>query len=157
MIKVTLEFETVDAAIVSLSKIVDDPVAPAAKPRKGRADAGKVRGPYKGPTILEKTAAAGLTIPPPPDVPAVAPKPVAPDAGPALAATSPAASAAPAATVLTAADAQQWVAKLFEAKGLSTALDVLSRHGAKAVRELRPEQYGQFVADVKRVLEGGVV
>lgn len=45
MVKVTLEFENVDAAIVGLGKLVGAPVA-TKPPRKGRADKGQQREPY---------------------------------------------------------------------------------------------------------------
>lgn len=46
MIKIILEFESVDAAIVGLGKLVGAPVAPK-QPRKGRDDKGQSRGAYK--------------------------------------------------------------------------------------------------------------
>jgi hypothetical protein len=54
MIKVTFEFDSVDAAIVGLGKLVGAPVA-AKQPRKGRDDKGQPRGTYK-PRAIEPAA-----------------------------------------------------------------------------------------------------
>jgi hypothetical protein len=56
MVKITLEFESVDAAIVGLGKLVGAPIA-AKQPRKGRDDKGQPRGAYK--PRSEPPAAAG--------------------------------------------------------------------------------------------------
>lgn len=185
-VKVTLEFENVDAAIVGLSKLVGTSQASKAQPakspdstvvgqasqpskRRGRSDKGQPRGSYK---VDATTNAAGA------GAPAVATDPVTVsaavtdpgNAGTAATPTSTVAdkvsqatqeagappAVAPAAT-LTDKDAQAAVSKLFEAKGLQIALQVLSRFGARVVRELKPTQYAEFVQKVNDVLNGGEV
>lgn len=189
MIKVTLEFDSVDATIVALSKLVGVVPSKAVNPatikqhaetapaiqdtpnkRRGRSDKGQPRGSYKVGAATTSAAPvangsaqadASLTAGPKPSTqdsaPAVAePKPAAPVSSPGVAHEIPSTTGvAPAAAAPKTADAQAAVAKLFEAKGLAAAMDVLSRYGAKAVRELKPEQYAPFIADVDRVLAGG--
>lgn len=200
MIKVTLEFHTVDEAIVGLSKLVGvalskaatgsavEPSTPAARTRKGRNDKGQSRGPHKTPdapinanaTVQAGTrnpvgsgvAAAGTTsvtdpsnagtsatlTSTPDNVPAVAPKTAA---SASIVSSVENQGAIPAGTPAAAApkqeDAQAAISKLFEGKGLPTCMAVLSRHGVNTIRELKPEQYAQFIEDCKRVLDGGDV
>lgn len=185
MIKVTLEFERVDEAIVALGKLVGTSTkvasaseavtltnaAAASRPskRRGRSDKGQPRGSYKvDATTNAAGAGAPLVATDPVTVSAAVTDPG--NAGTAATPTSTVAdkvsqatqeagappAVAPAATI-TDKDAQASVSKLFEAKGLQVALQVLSRFGAKAVRELKPTQYVEFVQKVNDVLNGGEV
>jgi len=177
-VRVTLEFEKIDEAIVALGKLVGgqpskaaDSAAPikpvagpsATKPRKPRNDAGKPRGPYTvnaeavvQPPTGEATAQAGIASSAPAsgagvtDAGKTADKAVTPMST--VPVEVPAAASAP-----KTADAQAAIAKLFDAQGLQGAMFVLSRYGVKAVRELKPEQYAPFIADVEKALAGGVV
>jgi hypothetical protein len=58
---------------------------------------------------------------------------------------------------LTTEDVQAALEKLFEAKGMGICLEVLSRYGAKFGRELKPEQYADFIAHAGKVAAGGAV
>lgn len=60
-------------------------------------------------------------------------------------------------SVATQADAQKAIETLFNAKGLPTARDVLSRYGVQRLQDMKPEHYGEFIAHADRVLKGGEV
>lgn len=199
MIKVTLEFENVDAAIVGLSKLVAVPLKVASEsarksdsaaqapgtatkpPRRGRSDKGQPRGSYShgqnagaagsaagtdngaAPAgVLEVTDAGKATVEVAnltstvsgPVSVAPAPEPAAPASSSGLTheITQSSTVVATGAAVPKIGDAQAAIAKLFETKGLSAAMDCLSRYGAKAVRELKPEHYAPFIADVNAAL-----
>ena len=159
MIKITLEFTSVDAAIVALGKLVvaapkKDSVAPAKpapvvslptpgpepvvtepKPtakRAPRADKGVPRGPYKKDVAAPDSADGGAA----PAVPAtpVAPEPLGQEPG----------AAAPTATL---ADCQKALEKMHDKVGLQPCLDLLARYGVKRVRDLLPKQYAEFAAE----------
>jgi len=167
MIKVTLEFPSVEAAIATLGKIMvgasvksvaqtheaktAEPPAPAAPTsRKPRADAGKKRGPHQ-------TAAAG-TAPvegDKPQPPGVTPAPVAaPEtAAPASEANAPSATVqtqAPAAAAPSEADAQAALEKVFAGKGLQAAQATLASFGVTRLRDIKPEDRAAFIAAAEK-------
>jgi hypothetical protein len=187
-VKVTLEFASVDAAIVALGKLVGTKVT-AVEPqekklgpptsveehvarvearkaeRKQRADKGQPRAPYKP---RNQEAAAGQASPagatggvtdagkageqpaaPTSTVPPVATAPTQ-TAAPAQTVT-PAQSAAPAAAA-TAEEVQTVVAGVFERHGYDVASQLLQRFGVSRGRDLKPEQYADFVAMGRKVL-----
>ena len=151
MVKITLEFPSIDVAIVALGKLVGTPVkatqpvaasvaagqgatAPAAPTttRKGRNDKGVPRKPKAEP------AGAGATV----TTTASAAAPQAAPAGEASVST------------LTAADTEKALEAVFNGKGLPTAQALLQRFGIARLRDLKPEQYVDFVAAAKEVVEG---
>lgn len=151
MIKVTFEFPTIDAAIVAMGKMVGAPAksasveapqaaqapsAPATRSRKPRNDAGKPRGPYKEPPVQEPAAPAAAAP--------SAPAPVVPEP-----AASPAAGAG---AVPSAEDAQEIFAKVFDAKGIVRAKELLQRYGVGRVRELLEGQRTDFIAECNELL-----
>lgn len=156
MIKVVLEFLSIDAAIVGLSKLTNlpgtkvvaeqpsQPAQPVKPERKPRSDAGKLRG-------SRKNAADGTSQPPQAEA--------APAVKTSTAATEPAASAIPAgpdkglpsgeksptAAAPKEEDAQAALAKVFEAHGLPKAQEVLQRFGVTRLRDLLPAQRADFI------------
>lgn len=165
MIKVTFEFPTIDAAIVAMGKMVGAPVASRAQPakspevetpvvgpdattsrkRKPRNDAGKPRGPYKEPaapaveerndkadTLAPVAAAQSLKSP----VEAVLPDVKAINKA-----------------VPSAEDAQEIFAKVFDAKGIVRAKELLQRYGVGRVRELLEAQRADFIAECNGLLK----
>ena len=168
MIKVTLEFESADQAIVALGKIVGAPVAsrawPAKSPigstevgpdapttkRRGRSDKGQPRGSYKDSATTqaaapaEKLESTDLISPVPA---AAAPAPEQP----------PVVGSPPAPVPAKIEDAQAAIAKVFNEKKIDVAMQVLSRFGCKAVRELQAGQYAEFIQKCNDVLAGGAV
>lgn len=172
MIKITLEFESVDAAIVGLGKLVGAPVAPK-QPRKGRDDKGQPRGTYKprateagAPDTPGATQAQGALASSVPTqaAPAVAPA----SSGGATAETPPAAavpgavSSAQAVVVAaktesaeslpttttepaTFAQAEAAFQTFFNAKGVQPARELFAKFGIARITELKPEQYAEFV------------
>ena len=162
-VKVTLEFDNVDLAIVALAKLskADGTTIVDGKPRKGRADKGKPRGPHQtpgAPEAPEPKAAApaeqertdnAATLPPK-AAPAEAHKAIPSGEVPPVAAASSASEA----------DAQAVLEKLFAAQktpeeGINVSRDVLSRFGVRRLRDLKADQRGEFVAAVNAVLAGG--
>lgn len=179
MLKVTLEFDTVEAAIVALGKIAGiakvraaagasaasvptPPVAPAAeavKPAEGAKRRGRPRKDAAGAGAQPDNASAATT---PAAVPA------APTTGPAagdapsgntgaVQQTEPKAAAAPAAQQAPAAGpvpSQEEVVAALEPyatkKGLIEARNLLSRYGVQRARELLPEQRADFIAECKK-------
>lgn len=183
MIKITLEYASLDEAIVALGKLVGGkagraarstgaaPVNTAATPllvaeagvatpatttpeaaptkRKGRSDKGQPRGPHKG----TEAAAAGASTdtagsaPVPTTAAAVevstkAAAPAKPDDGDKPA---PAGIESPVAAA-TAEQAQKALEKVFADRGLIEARALLSGFGIDRLLDLKPEQYGAFVA-----------
>ena len=150
MVKVTLEFSTVDAAIVALGKLVGGAPAraaatpvitqvaitpPAATPeapprtRRGRSDKGEKRGPYK--------TAATHEASPTPAVEAVAPAPaVEPPAG---------------GPVVTQAEAHAALEKLFNTGGIDVARELLGRYGVARLRDLAPESFAAFKVEAEKL------
>ena len=51
-------------------------------------------------------------------------------------------------------DAQAAMESMFNAKGIQTAQALLQRFGVKRVRELKPEQFAEFVTDAGRAERG---
>lgn len=170
-IKIHLEFDSVDEAIVALGKMVGTPVraanpavtagAPAvqaapATTRKPRSDAGKPRGPHKQPNAAPQdqdrkapaTADSALTTSPAVAAPESA---VAPAAAPTQAPTAP---AVPAATVPTQEAVQAAVEKLYNAKGMEVTRDTLARFGVKRAKELPDDQRAAFIAKAEAVAAG---
>jgi pyruvate dehydrogenase E2 component (dihydrolipoamide acetyltransferase) len=178
-VKITLEFKSVDEAIVALGKLTPEahakalaaatqvPAAAAApateapaKTRKPRADAGQPRGPYK--TTEQNAVAAGgaptgtqPTEAPAQSTPAQAPVAPAAAAVPATAAqpqaSTPAPESAPAAAVVvpTPEQVQAAVEGLYNAKGFDICSEVLGRYGVKRGKDLLPEQRADFIAEAK--------
>lgn len=174
MVKITLEFKSVDEAIVALGKLVgiktsaapqekvnaaQSSVVPAAAvesgKRKPRADKGQKREPYKP---REQEAAApekdgtvqsdrgtGKTG----SALTLTPAAGAPDV-----ASPPAALGAKTPHEI---DVQAAVEKLYGEKGYDTTLAALSRYGVKRGKDLLPEHRANFIADVARILAGGAV
>ncbi len=185
-VKITLEFNGVDEAIVALGKLVVAPVkaaaknpsapaaveivgqsaavavaekteqpaaaeGPAPKTRKPRADKGQARGPYN------KDAAPEQASTPAPEsaASAAAPTPAAPAQ---TVPQAPAQSAAPAAAgPVTDAQVMAAVEKIYGAKGYDDTAAVLARFGAKKWAQLLPEQRGEFIAKIDRVLAGEAI
>lgn len=172
MVKITLEFPTVDHAIAALGKLAGvqtaaaAPAAAAPAPRKGRSDAGKPRGPRNAPQAPEPKAAApaeqertdkAATLPPE-AAPAEADKAHPSGEVPPVAAASPTASEA------TEAEAQAAVQKLFESTmktstaenksgaALQESKDLLARYGVKRIRDLLAGQRRAFVDEVNGIL-----
>lgn len=166
MVKITFEFPTIDAAIVAMGKLVapaksaaapaplanaqkavaQEPAPAAAaqpkKPRKPRADAGKTRGPH----------GAQPTAPQAPAVtPAAAP---ASEQGQATQKEPVSAAAAP---IPKPEDAQAALEKLFNAKGIAVAQEVMGRFGIKRLKELQEGQRAEFIAKCEAVLGGATV
>lgn len=66
----------------------------------------------------------------------------------------PAPAPEPASTAATATqgDAQAALEKLFSAKGMETCREVMSRHGVQRLKDLKPEQYADFIQQVEKML-----
>jgi hypothetical protein len=155
------------------------PAAPST--RKGRADKGKLRGAYEKVRALGKEVtpamaeAAMLITPEQINAGAVVKSAEQATAGPAgsVAVTdagkagttsatptstpaTPVPEAAPAPEVKMA-DVQARLTKLFNEKGLETAMQVLSRYGAQALREVKKDELPALYAHMQVVIEGGTV
>lgn len=164
MVKITLEYPSIDAAIVAMAKLTKaDGVTINAegKPRKGRADAGQPRGKYNKKGAGEGAATDANT--------GAAPSPAAPTEQPAAPEMeSPqapgkdhepvAAGSAPEtpAEVVTAADAERALGSLFQAAppkgGLEAARTVLAKFGVQRLRDLHEGQRAAFVEAVEKAL-----
>jgi len=159
MVKVTLEFTSVDQAIVALGKMVGAskqeakavvtpagrnpalPDAPAIRARKPRNDAGKARGPYKtetpAPGAEEPKAKAGGAVAPAEDTgEATALPPVAP----------PAAAYVPPHT-----EAQAALEALYEKKGAEVAMGLIASFAITKLRELPENQREAFIEKAKKL------
>lgn len=179
MVKITMEFPTLDAAIVALGKLSSaaDTTIVDGKPRRGRSDKGLPRKSRSAPTesnakgegagaqsegAAEATVASAAT---PAAAPAPAASQVAAAAGTKDGGTStnaePAAKAPDVAGAkpATAEDAQKAIEKLYYAPppvgGLEQARIVMSRFGVKRVRDLQEDQRAEFIALAEKVLAGG--
>jgi hypothetical protein len=162
MIKVTLEFESVDAAISALGKLVGVSTTPK-QPRKGRDDKGQPRGTYKprategasaSPIPLQgKTtgnSASGVTdlgkassvATPTSTVPQSAPG----DASIVAPATAGEANSTTAgAPPRTFQEAEAAFKTFFNAKGVQPARELFAKFKIARITELSPEQYAEFV------------
>ena len=163
MIRITLEFPSVDQAIVALGKLVGAPLkvasdagsqasaaqapgAPTIHARKGRADKGKPRGSRTEPTVAATTAPEqGVSVPA--VVTAIGVRHSTAAAPPTVGLT-----VVPSAAIPSAADAQQGLEKLFEQKGIAAAQDLLARYGVKRLRDLKENQRAEFVAETVQLL-----
>lgn len=175
MIQVTLQFASPEAAIAALAKLGD--IKPVEAPaRRGRADKGQQRGPNArtkdkdggaggtpagqqqapGAPALAASVATEATPPTTPSGAASAGATTEPSkAG--EAATSSSTTAQPSGGVASQEAAQTAMEKIYDAKGMDTARDVLARFGAKRVRDLKPEQRAEFIAKVDAVIAGAPV
>lgn len=180
-VEVTLKFGSYDEAILALGKLAvaattprasgPAPIKPQAeaatvtKTRKPRADAGKVRGPYKDSAPeAQKEPAAPDAVEPPAAVPAPAAVAAPVAAEPKAAAVSPApADPAPtpvlpaAAPKVTEEDAQKALQRLWDTKGPAVAIAVLAAFHASKIKQLKAEDYPAFVAKANAVAEGAEV
>lgn len=170
MIKVTLEFPSVEAAIASLGKLMVGapvaqkaapestdkapavaPAAPTTRTRKPRADAGKKRGPHNADPAGSPTGEAPKSDASPtviPSGPASQPAaPVAPAEGdkPQPSGVTPPVAAAP-----SEADAQAALEKVFAGKGLQSAQAVLAGFGVTRLRDIKPEDRAAFIAAAEK-------
>lgn len=171
MIKISMEFASIEAAIVALGGLVKSPSKPqtpvspenkahvqailtgqpapaipaapepVVKKRRGRSDKGVPRGSYIAAAVGAAPAAPTLAATPPTLAAASEPESIPP------------ATVAPA----TQADAQKVLEKLFAMKGLEVARQAMSRFGANRMRDMKPEHYAEFVKHAEGVLAGGAV
>jgi hypothetical protein len=180
-VKITLEFNGVDEAIVALGKLVAAPVkaaknppapaaveivgqsaavavaekteqpaaaeGPAKKARKARADKGQTREPYKAREQEANGAGASAPAETAPAIPATT----------AASTAAPQAAPAPAASPVTDAEVMAAVEKIYGARGYDDTAAVLARFGAKKWAQLLPEQRGEFIAKIDRVLAGEAI
>jgi len=174
MIRVSLDFSSVEQAIVALGKLgdvgqkkdspktsptgqiaqaitvsdmsaVDSMPADKKTPkRKGRADKGVKRGSYKD-TGPAAPSPAGVET----SVVTAAdpvPTPVAP------ATPSPVAPNAAVAPDAAGPTAQAVLEKLFDTKGMEVARAVMARFGVKRLRELDPSKHAEFIVDANKAM-----
>ena len=178
-VKLTLEFKSVDEAIVALGKLVGvkvsaapqamtpvpESTAAAAEPRtrtrRPRADKGQRREPY-GPRAPEAKGEGSASDAPKVSEPAaqpVNPSPVASvpqTAVPERTAVMPEPKAqTPAAATPTLAEVQEALNKLYEAKGHDVSLAVLNRFGVNKAKNLLPDAWADFIGLAEHVLDGG--
>jgi hypothetical protein len=145
-IKVTLEYNSIDEAIVALGKLIGTPLAPV-KERKGRADAGQKRGEYKPRT--GGAAAVGATASPA-TATAVAGKeigdPVTPTSTPVVPAAAAAAVPSPIEMIGDKdADAQTAIAKIYSLKGIAAVQGLLKDFGVNRVRDVPKAKRDDFL------------
>jgi len=153
MIKVTFEFKAIEEAVATLGTLlqrgapvptVNTPAQPAVekKERKGRADAGKKRGPYK------HVEQPGETT--------IAADPATADHAPVVSAPEAATpeSATPENTDLSEKEIQAALDKLFEVKGVETAMKALAEFGVKRGRDLQPEDRAKFIERATELTNG---
>lgn len=157
MIEVTFKFDSIEKAIATLGSIMKgapvptaaDPAkpeaaAPTGKQRKPRADAGKARGPYKDNGVATPPAPAEAdNAQPSGEVPAevTPPETVAAQATDETGGSAP----LPATAAATQEQAQAALEALFATKGLPTAQTTMALFGVSRLRDMKPEDYGQFV------------
>jgi hypothetical protein len=163
MVKITLEFESVDAAIVGLGKLVGAPVA-AKPPRKGRDDKGQPRGAYKPrategapasatpATQGENTGNSASGVPDPAKAVAVAtPESTVPQSAPGDAASAIPATAGTANSTTAGAPTRTFqeieaaFKVFFNAKGVQPARELFAKFKIARITELQPEQYAEFI------------
>ena len=126
MLKITLEFATAEDAILALAKL---------RPSDAKVEAAPAPKPEAAPTKPVKDKAAASS-------PSAAP---APTAAPA---TPPAASPAPADAYKPVGDA---IAKKVADGHKPAAVALLAEFGAKSGKDLKPEQYPDFMAKLAEV------
>lgn len=172
-VKITMEFDNAEQAIVALGKITGIATA-APKERKGRNDAGKPRGQRATPQPEPEAKGAGVGAPA-----GSAASTAAPSATPAPAASSQPNAAGgtdpgkvgekpanptsttekPAAPIPTQEATETALSKLFDAApplgGIEAARDVMSRFGVKRLRDLPEDKRAEFIALADKVLAGG--
>lgn len=164
MIEVTFKFDSIEKAIATLGSLmkgaapvpnIENPAKPEGgtvdKKRKPRADAGKPRGSYKDNGVATPPAPAEAdNAQPSGEVPAeVIPPETAAPSGAAVSGPTGESNSGP--TVQTAAAATQEQAQtaletLFAAKGLPAAQAAMGQFGVSRLRDMKPEDYGPFVA-----------
>lgn len=185
MVKITLEFPSLDAAIVGLGKLVGTPVkvtqpvaalgaggsAPAQAPasptttkRKGRSDKGQARGANAATTQKSDVLAAAPSPATQSGKGDTSASPAAPagtsgttDGEKPSPSTTPETANTAGSTTATQEACQQALEGVFNKHGAQLAMDLLARHGVKRVRELKPEQFTDFVKMSAEALEKGVV
>lgn len=175
MIEVTFKFDSIEKAIATLGSLmkgaapvpnIENPAKPEGgtvdKKRKPRADAGKPRGSYKDNGAASENAApdagkaaeqaANPTSTPEGNLsspPTAAPPETAAPSG--VAGSDPTGESNSEPTVQTVAAATQEQAQaaleaLFAAKGLPAAQAAMGQFGVSRLRDMKPEDYGPFVA-----------
>lgn len=154
MVKITLEYPNVDAAIVALGKLTSaaGTTIVEGKPRKGRSDKGVPRKQDAQPPAPEAAAAPSpqaTAQTAPADADKAEPSGVAPSA----VSTAPAAAS----SVASEADAQKALEKLFEsfpdsATGIAEAKKILTGFGVSRVRDLKEDQRADFIAKATAAL-----
>ena len=143
MIELTINFSSVEAAIVALDKLraapakkaTPVPASPAvpSTPAVARTPRKYVRKAKKAEASVQSAAAT----PDPADAPAAsAPQPEV------------------AAAAASEDEAKSAMEALYDALGVSVARETLSRFGVKRVGELLPEQRAEFIAKAKAVIGG---
>ena len=181
-IKITLEFKSVDEAIVALGKMVAAPqAAVTAKPaphdtgsgsvaaatsRKGRSDKGQKRGEYKPRTSeagnLPATLKPGETFNVEPGDGSIVVN-AAPQGQPEAQAQKAQVTdqAVPAGAAPTIGDkdteAQAVLESVLAKRGLNDALALLSRYGAKKLRDIPKSMRDEFMQHAKQVAAGGAI
>lgn len=68
---------------------------------------------------------------------------------------APTPESAPAASAPTQGDAQAALEKLFSAKGMEICREVMSRYGVQRLKDMKSEQYADFIQHAEKVLAGG--
>ena len=175
MVKVTLEFSTVDAAIVALGKLVGGaparaaaaPATPSAAPHMTATEVlrRQQEGSYalmapRGEVATAPRARRGRSdkgekrgpyktaaTPEASPVAEVAPAAVAPDMAPTAPVTEPQASG----PVVTQADAHAALEKLFNTNGIDVARELLGRYGVARLRDLGPENFAAFKVEAEKL------
>lgn len=168
--KVTIEFDSVDQAIVALGAVAKPiAVAPAPAvekaPRKPRSDAGQARGPQQPNAAGASGAPSGVAVAGNSTTGTTDPSSTA--AGSAAGAStsttpaSPTATApqAPAAVTIapaapTSDQVQAAVEKLFNAKGFDDCAAALSRFGVKRGKDLPEASRAEFIRRATDIAEG---
>jgi len=167
MIEVTFKFDSIEKAIATLGSLmkgaapvpnIENPAKPEGgtvdKKRKPRADAGKPRGSYKdnaGATSQDSIKAEGVKDAgeSPAAASASAPETAAPQPPTAEFRAAPLQEGVGQGEVVVAAatqeQAQAALEALFAAKGLPAAQAAMGQFGVSRLRDMKPEDYGQFV------------
>ena len=167
MIEVTFKFDSIEKAIATLGSIMKgapvptaaDPAkpegAPAGKQRKPRADAGKARGPYKDNGVATLPAPAEAdNAQPSGEVPAeVTPPETAAPEGSAQSEVTAAQPLTPPPAAATQEQAQAALEALFAGKGLPAAQAAMAQFGVSRLRDMKPEDYGQFVVAAQEAIK----
>ena len=167
MIEVTFKFDSIEKAIATLGSIMKgapvptaaDPAkpegAPAGKQRKPRADAGKARGPYKDNGVATPPAPAEAdNAQPSGEVPAeVTPPETAAPEGSAQSEVTAAQPLTPPPAAATQEQAQAALEALFAGKGLPAAQAAMAQFGVSRLRDMKPEDYGQFVVAAQEAIK----